>query len=146
MINQPSHKLLLALIASLVVIAIVIFCYRQFNFIPNSGNTSDNSNTPKISGTPLGILITDPDLKATVTSPLLIKGSASMENFPDDHINFQIIDSTDKVLGQGSATRGASSDNNYYDFETQVNFTTGQSGLGFIMINNNPNFKFPIQL
>ncbi len=107
---------------------------------------SSPTAVPKPKGTPLGILILDPNLNAKVTSPFLIKGSASTENFPLNNINFKVIDKAGNVLGQGNSKPGAKQADGSFIFETSVEFSNAQPGDGFIMINDKPTYKFPIQL
>jgi len=99
----------------------------------------------KPNGTPLGILITDPNLRAQVTSPLLIKGSATAPNFDHNAIKFKIIDKDNKILGEGSSVPGDKQRDGSFAFEAKVEYKDAKAGMGFIMINDNPNFKFPIQ-
>ncbi|HRH22103.1 MAG TPA: hypothetical protein PLJ58_02780, partial [bacterium] len=67
------------------------------------------------------------------------------ENFDHNAINFKIIDEAGAVLGEGSSIPGEKQSDGNFAFEAQVNFSGAKPGLGFIMINDNPNFKFPIQ-
>lgn len=101
---------------------------------------------PKPKGTPLGIMILDPNLNAKISSPFVIKGSASAENFINNIINFKIIDKAGNVLGQGISKPGNKQADGNFAFETAVEFSNTQTGDGYIMINDKPIYKFPIQL
>lgn len=145
--KEISTKQFIIIVGVIIVFAVAgVLGFRMINARKaNLDNTANQAEPKKTSGVPLGILITDPDLKATVTSPVLVRGSAAAENFDHNAINFKIIDEAGAVLGEGSSIPGEKQSDGNFAFEAQVNFSGAKPGLGFIMINDNPNFKFPIQ-
>ncbi len=145
--KEISTKKFIIIVGVILVLAIAaVLGFRMINARKaNLDNSAKPVEQKKSSGVPLGILITDPDLKATVTSPVLVKGSAAAENFDHNAINFKILDESAQVLGEGSSIPGDKQSDGNFAFEAQISFSNPKPGLGFIMINDNPNFKFPIQ-
>ncbi len=143
--SQNLQKLSIGLLVLLLLAtASFIFWRNQQSSSTNTPSSTETSLAPT-SGTPLGILITDPNYKAIITSPLLIKGSASTDNFPDNKISFKLIDANNQVIAEGQSPRGEEQASGHFNFEAQIEFQAPSPGLGYIIINDNPQSKFAIQ-